>query len=150
MPVTAFVTRCLCFRLHTEGLRSPTSKFFKSPHNFWPCFLLKRQLLNEKIWCLETKLWSKVIFSQRVQDMQKHLFDLSTYVTDCHCSGEINLNKFFLTTKLPFVQSSPILMGATLNNFDCVCLTEAHVQWTGCFCIQKREAVVVWVVCNIN
>ena len=33
------------------------------------------------------------------------------HVTDCYCSGKKNLNKFFLTAKLPVVQSHPILMG---------------------------------------
>ena len=32
------VTRCLCFRLLTEGFCSPTPKFMKCSHNLWPFF----------------------------------------------------------------------------------------------------------------
>ena len=104
------VTRCLCFRLHTEVFCSPTPKFFKCPHNPWPSLLPKQKFSNKKIWCLETKLWTKVTFSQRVQGYAETSVWF-VHVTNCYCSGKKNLNKFFLTTKLPVVQSYPILMG---------------------------------------
>ena len=85
--------------------------------NFWNVsttsdllFLTKQKFSNEKIWWLQTKLWSKVIFSQGVQGYAGTSVWF-VYVTDCYCSGKRNWNKFFLTTKLPFVQSCPILMG---------------------------------------
>ena len=64
-------------------------------------FLPKRQFSNKKIWCLETKLWSKVIFSQYTHGYAETSVSF-VHVTDCYCSGKTNLNKFFLTTKLPF------------------------------------------------
>ena len=121
--------------------------FWNVPTTFvlWPCFLPKQQFSNEKIWCLETKLWLKVIFFQCVQGYAE-ISVWFVHVTDCYCFGKRNLNKFFLTTKLPLVQSYPIFMG---NNFGCASLTETHAQWNSCFCIWKREAVVVQV-CNIG
>ena len=105
----SYVTRCLCFRLLTEGFCSPTSKFVKCSHNLWPSFL-KQQFSNGKIWCLEAKLWSKVVFSQRVQGYA----EISVWfvgVTDCYYSDKRNSNKFFLAMKYSFVQSRPTLMG---------------------------------------
>ena len=64
-------------------------------------FSPKRQFSNEKIWCLETKLWLKVIFSQYAETSVWFLH----VVTDCYYSGRRNSNKFFLTTNFPFVQS---------------------------------------------
>ena len=72
-------------------------------------FLPKQQFSNEKIWCLETKLWSKVIFSLHVKGYAETSARF-VHVTDYY-SGKRNSNKFFLTTKFPFVQSHPILMG---------------------------------------
>ena len=59
------ITRCLCFRLHTlKVFLFPNPKcltfFFFVPYSKW-------KLSNENIWCLEAKLWPKVIFSQCVQ-----------------------------------------------------------------------------------
>ena len=48
-------------------------------------------------------------------------------VTDCYCSGERNLNKVFLATKILFVQNHLQIDGVTLDNFGCVYLTEAHM-----------------------
>ena len=85
------------------------------PHNLWNVpttfdflFLPKQQFSNGKIWCLETKLWSKVIFSQLVQGYAETSVWFA-HVTDCYYSGKRNSNKFFRTTKFSFVQSSPIL-----------------------------------------
>ena len=33
-------TRCLCFRLLTEGFSSPTPKFMKCSHDLWPSFFV--------------------------------------------------------------------------------------------------------------
>ena len=106
---------------------SPTSKFLKCPHNLWPCFLPKRQFSNEKIWCLETKLWSNVIFSQRVQGYAE-TSAWFLHVTDCYCSDKKN-SKVFSNYEIAFCSKSPHIDGATLNNFGCVCLTETHAQW---------------------
>ena len=84
--------------------------FWNVPTSFDFLFSFKQQFSNEKIWCLETKLWSKVIFSQRVQGYTETSVWF-VHVTDCYCSGRRNSNKIFLTTKFPFVQSRPILMG---------------------------------------
>ena len=64
-------TSFLCFRLVTEGVCSPFKKFSKCPHDLWPFIfalltILKRRNLISR-WCFETKLWSKVSFSQCVQ-----------------------------------------------------------------------------------
>ena len=95
------VTRCLCFRLFTEGFCSPTPKFMKCFHNLWPSFLPKRQFSNEKIWCLETKLWLKVIFSQCVQGYAE-TYVWFVHVTDFYYPGKKNLNKFFSNYKISF------------------------------------------------
>ena len=42
------ITRCLCFRLLTEGFCSPTSKFLKYPHNLWPSFFAKTTIFKWK------------------------------------------------------------------------------------------------------
>ena len=39
-----------------------------------------------------------------------NVFDLSISQIVSYCSGKRNLDKFFLTTKLPFVQSYPIIL----------------------------------------
>ena len=62
------------------------------------------------------------------------------YVTDCYCSGEINLNKFFLAIKSLFVQN------LFLNNFGCINSTEIYVEWISCFHIRKREASGVFLI----
>ena len=80
------------------------------PTTFDLLFSPKQQFSNEKIWVLEKKLWLKVIFSQRVQGYAETSVWF-VHVTDCYYSGKRYLNKFFLTTKFPFVQSRPILMG---------------------------------------
>ena len=91
--------------------------FVLQPQNFWNVsttfdffFPPKQQLLNEKTLCLETKLWSKVIFSQHVQGYAKTSVWFVN-VAYCYCSDRRNWNKFFLTTEFPFVQSYHILMG---------------------------------------
>ena len=84
--------------------------FLNVPTSFDLLFSLKRQFSNEKFQCLETKLWSKVVFSQRVQGYPETSVWF-VHVTDCYRSGRRNSSKFFLTTKFPFVQSRPILMG---------------------------------------
>ena len=131
------ITRCLCFRLITEGFCSPTSKFLKCPHDLWPSFFAWTTIFKWKNLMFKTKLCSKVIFSKCIQ----RYVETSAWfvdVTDCYCSGKKNLNKFFLTTKLPFVQSHSILMGQLWTT-----LVVYNVQWTGCFPIWKREAAVV-------
>ena len=70
--------------------------------NFWNVpimtfnflFLPKMQFSNERLWCFETKLRSKVIFFQQVQGCIE-TFVWSVRVTDCYCSGGRNSNKFF-------------------------------------------------------
>ena len=76
------VTRCLRFRLYNESFCFPQPQnILNVPTTFDLVFLPKRQLWNEKNWCLETKLWSKVIFSQRV-----HLYEETSalFVHVCH------------------------------------------------------------------
>ena len=140
------VTWCLWSKIAHWRSLSPTPKFLKSPlSNFDLLFLPKRQFWNENIWCLETKLWSKVIFSQWIQEYAEISVSF-LHVTDCYCSGKRHSNKIFLTTKFPFVQTCPILMGqlwTTLVVFIWQKCTHAHTQWTGCFHIQRREAVAV-------
>ena len=90
---------------------SQPSNFWSIPTTFDVVFLPKRQFSNEIFWCLETKLWSKVIFCQCVHGYPETSvwFD---HVTDCYCSGKRNSNKFFSNYKFAsFVQSHPILMG---------------------------------------
>ena len=84
--------------------------FLNVPTTLDLLFLPKQKFSNKTIWCLETTLWLKVTFSQRVQGYAKTSVWF-VHVTNCYCSGKKNLNKFFLTTKLPVVQSHPILMG---------------------------------------
>ena len=73
-------------------------------------FLPKRQFSNEKVWCLETKLWSKVILFQRVYGYAETSAWFA-HVTDCYYFGQRNSNKFFLTTKFIFAQSHPYWWG---------------------------------------
>ena len=55
-------------------------------------FLPKPQFSNEKNWCLETKLWSKAIFSQHVQRYAE-ISAWFVHVTDCYYSaGKRNSN----------------------------------------------------------
>ena len=146
VPITAsHVKRC------SVKVSAPQSQnFWNVPTTFDLLFLSKQQFSNEKNWCLKTKLWLKVIFSKCVQE-HAETSAWFVHVTDCYCSGKRNLNEFFPTTKLLFVQSHPMMDGATLlNNFGCVYGlfdTEMHAQWNGCFPILKRETVVV-EVCN--
>ena len=89
------VARCLYFRSITESLCFPTPRFFKCP--------------NEKIWCFETKLWSKINFSQHVQGYTKICL-----ICACHRLLLFWQEKFeisFSSHKSLFVQSCPILMG---------------------------------------
>ena len=97
---------------------SQPQNFWNAPTTFDLVFFayLKRQFSNEKIWCLEIKLWSKVIFIQCVQEYAETSVWF-VHVTDGYCSCMRNSNKFFLTPKLPFVQSRPILMGRLWTTF---------------------------------
>ena len=101
----------MCFRLLPEGFCSPIPKFLKCSQNLWPSFsCLKKKFSNEKVWCLETKLWSKVILFQRVYGYAETPAWFA-HVTDCYYFGKRNSNKFFLTTKFIFVQSHPYWWG---------------------------------------
>ena len=102
-----------------------TQNFWNIPATFDLLFPPKRKFSNEKIWCLETRLWLKVIFSH--PGICKNI----CLIFACHRLIPFWQEKFkyvFLTTKFPFVQSRPV---------------ETHAQWTDCFCIWRREAVVV-------
>ena len=104
--INSYASRYLCFRLHTEGFCPPTSKFLKCPHNltFDLVFCLNNNFQMKKIWWLETKLWSKVIFSYVSRDSYAETSVWFVHATDCYyCSGKRNSNKFFLSTKLPLL-----------------------------------------------
>ena len=124
---------------------SPTPKFMKCSHDLLPSFFAQMTIFKWKnLMFKETRLWSKVIFSQRVQgwDMHKHVWFV--HITDCYYSGKRNSNKFFPTTKFPFVQSHPIFWWEWLwTNLLVFICRQTHAKWTGCFCIWERQAVVV-------
>ena len=75
------------------------------------------------------------------------------HATDCYYSGKINSNKFFLTTKFPFVQNHPMLMGwlwATLLVFidRNTCIMNwlfLHLEIRGCrfLCRIRRAGVTL-------
>ena len=90
------------------------------PQNFWNVpttfdlvFCLNNTFQMKKIWCLETKLWlfDQKLFFPMCPGICRNICLICPCVTDCYCCGKRNSNKFFLTTKLPFVQSHPILIG---------------------------------------
>ena len=107
-------TRCFSYCSLKFSIPQPQN-LWKCSHDLWPSFSYKQQFSNEKIWCLETKLSLKVIFSQRIQgpdiprDMQKHVWFV--HVTDYYYSGKRNLNKFFLTTKFLLFKVTPYRWG---------------------------------------
>ena len=80
------------------------------PTTFDLVSLPKQQFSNKKNLMFKDKALIKSYFYQCVQGYTETSVSFA-HVTDCYCSGKRNLNKFFLTTKLPFVQSHPILMG---------------------------------------
>ena len=106
-------------------------------------FLPKQIFSNKKIWCLETKLWSKVTFSQCVQGYAE-MSVWFVHVTNCYCSGKKNLNKFFLTaTKLPVVQSHPYWWGHSERLWLCLFDRNACEMNRLSLHIEKRGCVVV-------
>ena len=128
------VAKCFCLI---------STKFYKCPHDL--LFLPKRHFSNEKIWCSETKLWSKVNFSQHVQGYSETTVPF-VHLTDIYCFGRKNLREFEVSSsshKMFLCSKSPYFDGATLNNFGRIYLAETHAQGTTCFRIRKREAVVV-------
>ena len=89
----------------------PSSKIYEMfPKSLTFFFLPKPQFSNEKVWCIKTKLWSKVILFQRVHGYAKTSVWFA-HVTNCYYFGKRNSNKFFLTTKFIFVQSHPYWWG---------------------------------------
>ena len=105
-------------------------KINNDPKNTAP----KWPFLNEKIWYSETKLWLQVNFSQHDHGYSETSVWF-VHVTDIYCSGWTQLGKFqagFSSHRISFCLKSPHFDGATLNNFGCVYLTEAHVQWSSC------------------
>ena len=88
----------------------------------------------------------KAIFSQHDMCMPRDTLETSIWfvcVRDCYW----NVNKAFLTTNFLFclflLFMKQRLFCTTLSNFDT--RPETHAHWTGCFCIHKREAVMVYV-----
>ena len=69
---------------------SQPQNFRNVPTIFDLVFLPKQQFSIETFWCLETKLWSKVVFFQHIQGYAETSvwFD---HVTGSYCSGKINL-----------------------------------------------------------
>ena len=135
------VTRCFCFRLLTEAFCSQPQNLWNTPTTFDLLFLPKQQFSNEKIWCLETKIWSKVIFSQHVQRYAETSVWF-VHVTDCYYFGKRNSNKFFLTIyKISFCSKLPHIDGGDFEQvwwslFDGnACAMNwlfLHLEKTGC------------------
>ena len=56
---------------------APHSRNLLNVHmTFELLFMPEQQFWNKKLWCFETKLWSKFNFSQYFNDVQQPLFDL--------------------------------------------------------------------------
>ena len=93
------------------------------------------------LWMIET--WK--LFSPNMMCMPRDALETSIWfvcVTDCYR----NVNKAFLTTNFLFCLFS-LLCSSSRDFFEQLrqILTETHAHWTGCFCIHKREAVMVYV-----
>ena len=124
---------------------SPTHQIFLNvPMTFNLLFLLQQQFSNEKIWCSETKLWSKVNFLQHC--LGRRYSETSVWfvhVTDIYLL--FWWEKFesqILVTKSLFVQSChPIWMGQLWTTLIAFIWQKCMWQWSSCFCIWKREAV---------
>ena len=129
--------------LKVSALHPPNFLNVSTTFNF--LFLPKQMFSMEKNWCPEMKLWLTVNFSQHVQGYSETSVWF-VHVTYIYCSGGKNLRNFevsFSSHKISLCSKSPHFDGATLNIFGCIYLIETHAQISSCFCIQKREAVVV-------
>ena len=137
------VARCLWLRLVTEGFcLLPPTKFSKCVNmSPWPSIFFKQK----KIDVVRQSFNWKLISSSMSRDTTKHQFHLCMSQIFTVLVGKFwgNLRWVFLATK-SLCLKSPHFDGVTLNNFGCVYLKETHVQWSSCFHIQKREAVLWW------
>ena len=144
VSITA-ISQNVCVLDRSRRFLFPNSKIFQMSHDLWPSSFDLTTIFQ---WSsLETKLRSKVIFSQLVLGYAETSVWF-VHVTDCYCSGRGN-SEVFSNSEISFCLKLPHINGVTLKNFGCVCLTETHVQWTGSFYIRKKEGVVVYV-CNMG
>ena len=117
----------------------PNPKIFEmspQPLTFFFCLNYNFQMKKFNVSRWRSFDW-KLLSPSVSWDMQKPVWFV--HVTDCYCSGRRNLNKFFLTTKFPFAQSHPILMGQLWTNLA------VFIDRKACLWIWKREATVVQV-----
>ena len=103
------VTRYVCVLDCTLKVSVPQPQNFWNSPQPWTLFFCLNDNFQMKNLIFRDKTLIKSCFFQRVQGYTE-TSAWFVHVTDCYCSGKKNSNKFFLTTKLPFVQSRPILM----------------------------------------
>ena len=107
VSITAML-QVVCILDWSLKFSAPHSRnFLNVPTTFGLLLLSKRQFSNEKIWCFETKLWSKVNSPNVSRDVQKPLFGLCMSQIVTALAGEIwmsfSRHKIALSSKLPLM-----------------------------------------------
>ena len=114
VPITA-MSWDVCFRLLTESFCSPTPKFLKCPYNLSLTFFF---CLKTKFQMKKIDVYDKVIksyFFQMCPGICRNICLICPcHVTDCYCTGNRNLNKFFQTSQEHCTNQVTITLMTTL------------------------------------